>query len=445
MSFYLNKYLCKVLSSHLSIYISPADTVLEINPLSPDLLKVFSGAKSYWYNSPIPTWALKLPQNLTKKQLSRLQPKHIVLNTNLHYNPDIQDLLEWVHSIAQRNTRISLVFSSALWRPFLSFIRRLDFASFSKLRPLNWISPEDLDNLLLITNFESVKTEKKILIPFWIPFLSYLVNRYLAPLPLLRNFCLLNIVIARPLMPSKVKKDSVSIIVPARNEAGNIEEIIQRIPKMGPQDELIFIEGGSKDNTWQVIRSLAKKYSNKKNIRYAQQSGRGKGDAVRKGFAMAKGDVLMILDADLTVPPEELPRFYDLIRRNAGEFINGSRLVYPMENEAMRFFNVIGNKFFALMFSFLLGQRFKDTLCGTKVIRKEHYKEIALRRSYFGKSDPFGDFDLLLGASRMNLKIIELPIHYKQRRYGTTNIARWRHGVILLRMFLLAARKIKFV
>jgi glycosyltransferase involved in cell wall biosynthesis len=163
---------------------------------------------------------------------------------------------------------------------------------------------------------------------------------------------------------------SVSIVVAARNEEGNIKNILDRIPKMGPDDELIFVEGNSTDNTWNKILELSKEYSPKLNIKTAQQEGKGKGDAVRKGFSLASKEILMILDADLTVPPEDLPRFYNAIKDGKGEFINGSRLVYPMEKEAMRFFNLLGNKFFALAFSYVLGQRFKDTLCGTKVISR---------------------------------------------------------------------------
>jgi glycosyltransferase involved in cell wall biosynthesis len=234
-------------------------------------------------------------------------------------------------------------------------------------------------------------------------------------------------------------------VVAARNEEGNIKNILDRIPKMGPDDELIFVEGNSTDNTWIKILELSKEYSSKLNIKTAQQAGKGKGDAVRKGFSLASKEILMILDADLTVPPEDLPRFYNAIKDGKGEFINGSRLVYPMEKEAMRFFNLLGNKFFALAFSYVLGQRFKDTLCGTKVISRENYKKLEKNRNYFGDFDPFGDFDLIFGAARMGLKIVEVPIIYRERTYGTTNISRWKHGVILLAMLIFAARKIKFI
>ena len=238
---------------------------------------------------------------------------------------------------------------------------------------------------------------------------------------------------------------SVSVIIPARNEAGNIEGAIQRLPKMGPNDELIFVEGNSTDATWERIVEMKQKYEASRKICAERQTGTGKGDAVRRGFAMARNDILMVLDADLTTPPEELVRFYAAIVSDKGEFINGSRLVYPMEKQAMRYLNMVANKFFALMFSFVLGQRFKDTLCGTKALRRENYLKLAAHREFFGDFDPFGDFDLIFGAARMGLRIIEVPIHYCGRTYGETNIQRWKHGAILLRMLLFAARRIKFI
>jgi glycosyltransferase involved in cell wall biosynthesis len=234
------------------------------------------------------------------------------------------------------------------------------------------------------------------------------------------------------------------MIVPARNEKGNIEAAIQRTPVFGSRQEFIFIEGGSKDGTYEEIERVAAAYP-QRNIRYFKQNGHGKGDAVRLGFSKATGDILMILDADLTVAPEDLPRFYDAIKENKGEFINGCRLVYPMEKEAMRFLNLVANKFFGILFSWLVGQKLKDTLCGTKVLFRTQYEEIARNRDYFGDFDPFGDFDLIFGASKLNLKITELPIRYKERTYGSTQIRRFYHGLLLFKMCWFACRKIKFI
>jgi hypothetical protein len=373
-------------------------------------------------------------------------PDFILLDGTLHYERDIQSFLDELGRQCHSHTRLVVTFYSALWRPFT---RLATFLGLRKNLPEeNWIAPVDLNNLLQLSDFEIVRTESRILMPLYIPILSNLINRYIAPLPFFNLLNLVNIIVARPMPPSVARRDpppSVSVVVAARNEEGNIEDIIRRLPKMGPDDELIIIEGNSTDNTWAKVQEVYEQNKGRMNIRIGQQDGRGKGDAVRKGFAMASKDILMILDADLTVPPEDLPKFYRAIVTGKGEYINGSRLVYPMEERAMRFFNVVGNKFFALAFSFVLGQRFKDTLCGTKVLSRDNYEKLANHRAYFGEFDPFGDFDLIFGSARMCLKIVEVPIRYRERLYGDTNISRWWHGVILLRMLLFAARKIKFI
>ena len=286
------------------------------------------------------------------------------------------------------------------------------------------------------------------MIPLNLPLVANFANSYLARLVPFLWFDLTNFVVARPLFKKSALTDkdtqSVSVIIPARNEAGNIEEIVERVPQMGSETELIFVEGHSDDNTYEHIERMVVSYPQKKCRLYRQQ-GKGKGDAVRLGFEKAQGDVLMILDADMTVPPEDLPRFYQALIEGKGEFINGVRLVYPLENQSMRFFNILGNKFFSLAFSWLLDQPIKDTLCGTKVLTKRHYRLIANNRHHFGEFDPFGDFDLLFGAARMNLKIVEMPIRYRARTYGSTNIDRWRHGVLLLKMVVFAAKRLKFI
>jgi glycosyltransferase involved in cell wall biosynthesis len=232
--------------------------------------------------------------------------------------------------------------------------------------------------------------------------------------------------------------------VPARNEAGNIDQIFQRTPEMGGGTELVFVEGHSQDNTYEAIEAAGAQYPERR-WQLWRQTGAGKGDAVRLGFAKARGEILMILDADLTVPPEYLPRFLEVLLSDKGELVNGCRLVYPMQEQAMRYLNLVGNKFFSLAFTWLLGQPVKDTLCGTKVLYKTDYEWIADNREYFGDFDPFGDFDLLFGAAKLNLKIVDLPVRYRERTYGDTNIQRWKHGWLLIKMVLFAARRLKFV
>lgn len=240
-----------------------------------------------------------------------------------------------------------------------------------------------------------------------------------------------------------MREYTVSVVVPSRNEAGNIKQIIETCPALGSGTELIFVEGNSTDDTYDtILREITN--CPHKDIKVFQQTGKGKGDAVRLGYSKAAGDVLMIWDADMTVPAETLAYFYKALVQNKGEFINGVRLVYPMEGDAMRLANLVGNKFFSLVFSYLLGQPIKDTLCGTKVMWKKDYDVLAANRAYFGDFDPFGDFDLLFGAAKMNLKIIDMPIRYRDRTYGTTNISRWKHGFLLFRMAVFAAFRLKF-
>jgi glycosyltransferase involved in cell wall biosynthesis len=245
-----------------------------------------------------------------------------------------------------------------------------------------------------------------------------------------------------PALPEQAP--SVSVVVPARNEAGNIADIFARLPQMGCNTELIFVEGHSRDNTFEVIQAEISRHP-EQSCQLLKQSGIGKGNAVREGFAAARGDVLMILDADLTVPPEDLPRFYEALMSGKGDMINGVRLVYPMENQAMRFMNLLGNKFFTVAFSWVLGQPIKDTLCGTKALWRSDYEQIAHNRAYFGDFDPFGDYDLLFGAVRLNRKIVDVPIRYRERKYGTTNIQRWKHGWLLIKMLGIAVRRLKFI
>ena len=357
--------------------------------------------------------------------------------------PDVQATLENAHQLAHSESRLVLNFFNNLWRPILAVARH--FGLKAPTPQQNWLSTGDMKNLLDLAGWEVVKSDERILCPIDIPFWSELINRWIAPLPIIRHLCLTVFIVARPkpVVP-KTKEYTCTVVVPARNESGNIEAAIQRTAELGKGTELIFIEGGSSDDTWDKILEMQKKYKDR-NIKVLKQQSKGKGGACREAFAEATGDFLFILDADLTMPPEELPKFYEVIRSGQADFVNGVRLVYPMEDEAMRFFNMIGNHFFSKAFTWLLGQSIKDTLCGTKVLSKKNYEQIAANRNYFGDFDPFGDFDLIFGAAKQNLKIQDLPIRYRARTYGDTNIDRWRHGVILLRMTAFAARRMKFL
>jgi ubiquinone/menaquinone biosynthesis C-methylase UbiE len=357
---------------------------------------------------------------------------------------DVQNLFEQVARLTKPRTRLIVNTYSRLWQLPLEIARRMNLAT--PLLPQNWLTVEDIANLMELEKFEVIRQFSEIIFPLSLGPVGAFLNRYIAKIAPFKLFALTNFVIARPLISlrSQDKPLGVSVIVPARNEAGNIPHIFEKTPEMGSGTEIIFVEGHSTDDTYDAIQREIEAHP-ERNSRLYRQEGIGKGDAVRLGFSKAQGDILIILDADLSVPPKDLSRFYQALVSGRGEFINGVRLVYPMEEKAMRYLNLLGNKFFSLAFTWLLGQPIKDTLCGTKAIAKSDYDLIASRRDYFGEFDPFGDFDLLFGAAFQNLKIVEMPIRYRQRIYGETNIDRWRHGWLLLKMTLFAARKVKFV
>jgi ubiquinone/menaquinone biosynthesis C-methylase UbiE len=353
---------------------------------------------------------------------------------------DIQKAFRSLRGVTDQHSRIIISQYNYLWEPVLRF---MEFTRLKARQPRqNWISLKEMKKILELEGFECFKSFRKILFPPGIPILSPFFNKFLANLPLINHFCLVNFLVVRKL--SETPADySVTIVVPARNEKGNIENAILQTPEFGKWQEFIFIEGHSKDGTYEEMLRVKEKYPDRR-IKVAIQQGTGKGDAVRLGFQMAEGDILMILDADLTTPPEDMPKFYEAVSAGRGDFINGSRLVYPMEEEAMQLLNFFGNKFFSMFFTYLLDQHVKDTLCGTKVLLKTDYEKIKANRKYFGDFDPFGDFDLLFGASKLNMKIAEIPVRYKQRVYGSTQISKFRHGWLLIRMSLFAAIKIKF-
>jgi ubiquinone/menaquinone biosynthesis C-methylase UbiE len=354
---------------------------------------------------------------------------------------DVQKVFEQVSRLCQPRTRLIINSYSRVWELPLLIAAKLGLAK-PRLTQ-NWLTVEDVTDILNLSGFEIIRSWHEILWPFHSPVIANLCNKILVKLWPFKLFAMTNFILARPCPVKSSKTPSVSVIVAARNEAGNVAQLFARTPEMGSDTELVFVEGHSQDDTYSAIAREITAHPERK-TQLHRQAGMGKGDAVRLGFAKAQGDILMILDADMTVSPEDLPRFYDALHSGRGEFINGVRLVYPMEDEAMRFFNFIGNKFFSLAFSWLLGQPIKDTLCGTKVLWKRDYELIAANRSYFGDFDPFGDYDLIFGAARLGFKIVDLPIRYRARTYGETNIRRWSHGWLLLRMVIFAARRVKF-
>lgn len=365
----------------------------------------------------------------------------VILSNLIGYLDDVQEVFTQLHKVCHKRTKILVTSYNFLWEPVLRFGEWIGYKT--KTPQQNWLSLADINNLLHLSGFEVYRNTRRTLLPVYIPFISFFLNKVIAKIPLIDHLCINNFTFAWRLSEGEEEAHHVSVVIPARNESGNIEGAVKRMPMLGKGVEIIFSESNSTDDTWQEILRVKEKYAGSHDIRAIQTTTKGKRDAVRSGFNQAKGDILMILDADLTVPPEDLTKFYHVIASGKADFVNGSRLVYPMDKHAMRFLNLLGNKFFSVFFTWLMDQRFKDTLCGTKVLFKNDYELLERNRAYFGDMDPFGDYDLLFGAYKLNLCIKELPVHYRKRVYGKTNILRFRHGWILLKMCLFAMRKIK--
>ena len=390
---------------------------------------------------PSKLWVHEVLHNNREEEHVQLRTADFVLLPDtIGWIEDIETVLSRLHAVCHPDTRIVLSYHSPLWEPALRIAQNLRLKA--PMPPLNWLGMRDLAAILDLAGFEVIRREWRTLLPFRLLGLGALINRAFAPLPGIRGLCLRHYLVARSRQIVAPMPRSASVIVPARNERGNIEDAVRRLPQFCERVEIVFVEGHSKDGTLEECRRVQAAYPDR-DIKVLVQDGKGKGDAVRKGFAAATGEVLMILDADLTVPPEQMPKFFRQIADGRGEFVNGTRLVYPMEDQAMRTLNLIANHGFSIIFSWLLNQRFTDTLCGTKVLRRAHYERIAANRLYFGDFDPFGDYDLIFGAVKLNLKVVEVPIRYLARTYGETQISRFRHGWLLLRMVVFAWRKLK--
>jgi ubiquinone/menaquinone biosynthesis C-methylase UbiE len=448
-------YYWNSISRYCNYFIHPESTILEVGCGSGDLLDAIQGKEKTGIDfspkmvslakSCFPTINF---HEMAAEELNLNKQFDVVILSNLiGVLPDIELVFKQLNKVSHEKTRLIVTYYNRMWEPVIRFAELIRVKRKSPLQ--NWLSVKDIENLLYLAGFETYKENRSLFIPYHIPLISHLFNRIFSRLPFLNKLGLNQFVFARPLPVSKTEEQikssySTSVVIPARNESGNIEQAILRMPDFGKHIEIIFVEGNSTDDTWEMIQHIQKKYKGTHDIKIMQQDGKGKGDAVRKGFAAASGDILMILDADLTVPPEDLAKFYDAITTGKGEFINGVRLVYPMEKNAMRPLNTVGNHFFSKFFSYILERPIKDTLCGTKVMFRWDYEKLAANRKFFGEFDPFGDFDLLFGAYKLNLKIIDLPIRYKERKYGDTNISRFKHGIVLLRMATFATLKIKF-
>lgn len=444
-------YYWNYITRYCNYFIHEEDSVLEIGCGTGELITSLKGKRKLgvdFSEKMIYNARLQFPEQefmvMDAQEIVLKEKFDVVIMSNLIGSlTDVEEALREVQKVCHSSTKLIITSYNFFWEPLSHFA---EFIGLKKKQPTqNWLSKKDCYNLLYLSGFEVYRLNRNVLFPINIPVISWFFNDILSKLPVLNSLSLNQFIFAR-LQPGLQKRGeaSVSIVIPARNESGNIESAILRMPEFSSHQEIIYVEGNSTDDTWSKIKEIKAKYDDTHDIKIFQQEGKGKADAVRKGYSYATGDILMILDADLTMPPEDLPKFYDALVSGKGDFINGSRLVYPMEKNAMRFLNMLGNKFFSMAFSWLLDQPVKDTLCGTKVMYRADYEKLVSNRVFFGDFDPFGDFDLLFGAYKLNLKIIDLPVRYQERVYGDTNISRFKHGMILLKMWLYAVRKIKF-
>lgn len=356
----------------------------------------------------------------------------IIISGILGYLGDIQHALRNARAVCHPGSRIFILYYSRLWAPFLRLAERLHM---KRPQPVvNRLTLADVEHMLDLAGFEVVRHGRKILFPFYLPIISYLANRYLTHLGLGR-LALAEYLVARPReVHASPQNYSVSVVIPARNERGNIEDLIRRTPSMGARTEIIFVEGNSRDGTQEEIERCLRVYGEQRNLKLFGQDGRGKANAIWKGFAEATGEIVMILDADLSVRPEDLPKFYDIIASGNADFVLGNRLAYPLPPGAMRFLNRLGNIFFGWLTSRIVGQRFHDSLCGAKVMFKRDWLRMRALPPRGKTADPFCDFDLIFGASALHLKFKEVPLRYFARTYGETNISRFSDGWLLLKM-----------
>jgi glycosyltransferase involved in cell wall biosynthesis len=427
------KYINSFLAGELSAFTKYYDRTIQWMPREDD-----TGMLLAMIDAPLKEWVGENEEfpNISGQQTARTV---VLVNGTFNHEFDIQRLLMQLRSKLSRTSRLVTV----LYNPYLRWLYTL--ANRLGIRkgelPSTFVTRVDLQNIAKIAGYEIVRERLALYCPWKLFGLGDVINRFMRLIPLVRWSSLALIVILRPLILDS--KRGLSCVIPARNERGNIENALKRFPDLGCQTEIIFVEGHSSDGTWEEIQRVVPLYQQRFQIQTLRQTGKGKADAVRLGFANATQPLLTILDADLTMPPELLNRFYDAYCQGHGDFINGSRLVYPMEGDAMQFVNRVGNIFFAKILSSILDVHIGDSLCGTKLVARHDYERIVAWRQDFGDFDPFGDFELLFPASILGLQIVDIPVRYRARTYGKTNINRFRHGLLLLKMTWIGLLRIK--
>ena len=444
-----NRYYYDSVKRLLRYIVEPGKRVLEIRCATGHLLD--SVQPSYGVGVEISDKMIGIAQaKFPNLHFLRSDPEELELDEQFDYvlfshifdTVDLLSSLERMRKCCHPDSRIVVYSYNYLWQPVLELASRWGLRAKS-FEP-NWVSEHDVRGFLDLAGFEAVRTHRRLIFPKWIPLVSYLLNDVLATLPGFRRLCLVQITVARPKpTPRRAEDVSVSVIIPCRNERDNVAPAVERMPRMGKHTEIIFCDDKSTDGTGAEVERMIQKYSDR-DIRLVPGPAICKAENVWTGFRAARGDVLMILDGDLAVMPEELPYFLEALTAGTGEFINGSRLVYPIPELAMKFSNMVGNKVFGALFSYLLDQRIKDTLCGTKVLWRKDWQRIEPDLGNWGIQDRWGDYELLFGASKLHLPIRDLPVHYQERVYGVTKMTRvFANGMRMLGICWGAWRRLK--
>ncbi len=441
-----NRYYYQLLNRLLRFLVEPQKKVLSVRCDIGNLLAIVRPSKGKGIDicgeiaaiaqqrNPSFEFAVAFPDKEEFQQAFKPDEKFdYILFNDIGDTVDVLQALRNLKPLCQRHTRVLVTTYNHLWEPLVTF------AEWSGMKvprsEQNWLSTTDIRNLLKLAGFEALETHRVVILPKYLPLLSSILNRFCARLPFLNKLCMTQVVVARvvpqPVLPERL---SVSVVIPCKNEKGNVEEAVRRVPPLADRTELIFCDDRSTDGTAEEVLRVQALYP-EKNIRLEHGPGVCKSRNVWTGFNAATGDILMILDADLTTIPEELPYFIDVILSGQAEFVNGSRLVYPVPKGAMNGANMLGNKFFSVAFTYLLGQRVKDTLCGTKVLWRSDWERIKPMLGSWGTEDRWGDYELLLGAAKLNLKILDLPVHYQERIHGSTKMTKvFRNGLVMLKM-----------
>jgi 2-polyprenyl-3-methyl-5-hydroxy-6-metoxy-1,4-benzoquinol methylase len=441
-----NKYYYELLSRLFRFLVEPEKKVLSVRCGTGNLLAVVrpSNGKGVeicqeivdiaQQRNPSFEFAVAFPDKPEFQKAFRSDEKFdYILFNDIADTVDVLQALRNLRPLCHRHTRVLVTTYNHLWEPFVTFAEWVGMKV--PRTEQNWLSTTDIRNLLKLAGFEALETHRIVLLPKYLPLLSGFFNRFCARLPFLSKLCMTQVVVARMLPPPVLPEGlAVSVVIPCKNEKGNVEDAVRRIPSLAGRTELIFCDDQSTDGTAEEVLRVQSRYP-EKNIRLEHGPGVCKARNVWTGFDAATGDILMILDADLTTIPEELPYFVDVIVSGQAEFVNGSRLVYPVPKGAMNGANMLGNKFFSVAFTYLLGQRVKDTLCGTKVLWRSDWERIKPMLGRWGTEDRWGDYELLFGAAKLNLKILDLPVHYQERIYGSTKMTKvFRHGLVMLKM-----------